>query len=135
MGVANIELTHDVAGYPNNCVHFNVITDDPRSEREIRELFKTACTRAGLDEKDFGIVYFGLPDGIGYFEYFTKCAKRHIKKIILFKNEKELGAKIQRFYMLGTWFGEYKNGVWVEKRKKTIWNEYLRDRYGTPLMR
>lgn len=112
-GDASIELTRGADGYPNNCIHFHVITDDSRSEHELRELFEEACRHAGLDEKCFGIIYYDLYDGFGYLEYFTKCARRFANKVILFRNEKELGARIQRFYQIGGWF---------RKGKKKLWN-------------
>jgi hypothetical protein len=122
-GVASIELTRGADGLPNNCVHFHVLSDDTRSEKELRALFNMACIGAGLCEGDFGVKVYGLSDGFGYFDYFTKCGKRYIKKIILFRNEKELGARIQKFYVLGGWFK--KSGG-----KGRIWKAYIREWYG-----
>ena len=129
-GVVSIELTRGADGLPNNRVHFHLITDDGRDEVELRELLNRACERSGLvKRKDFGIVCYELPDGFGYFDYFTKFGKRYADKVTLFRNEKELGARINKFYRLGSWFGEYKDGEWVKQTKEQIWREYICERY------
>ena len=71
--VATIELTIGDDNKPNNTVHFHILTDDQRSEKEHRELLETACWNCGLDKnKDYWISYKKLDDGNRYFEYFTK---------------------------------------------------------------
>jgi len=116
--VANIELTREGNGRPNNSVHFHVLTDTQRSESELRKLFETACERQGLVKgKDFWITYRVLYDGYEYFDYFTKYGK-HSREVILFVK----GTGLDKFYQIGKWFG---------KSKKGIWKEYIRERYGT----
>jgi hypothetical protein len=70
----NIELTRTIPriGKPNNRVHFHFLTDDRRSEKELRALFKKACRDSGLGEKEFCIDYKEITDGYWYFYYFTK---------------------------------------------------------------
>jgi len=113
--VASIELTKDGNGKPNNTVHFHILTDDQRSEGELRKLLETACERQGLVKgTDFWITYCELYDGYGYFEYFTKY--RFSDRVILF----EKGTGLDKFYQIGKWFG---------KSKKQIWKEYIDERY------
>ena len=73
--VASIELTREKPriGKPNNLVHFHILTDDPRSEDELRALFNTACEPYSFaGHKDFRVDYEEINDGYWYFEYFTK---------------------------------------------------------------
>ena len=134
--VANIELSRVVPriGPPNNLVHFHVLTDDNRSEKELRDLFKKACKDSGLDKKDFIINYKEIEDGYWYFNYFTKfdeksrgkyTKKKDIKEarerkwswltVLLFEKKcGEIG--LQKFYQIGTWFekGRGKGKIWDE---------------------
>jgi len=84
--VASIELTRGKNGKPNNCVHFTLLTDDPRSEKKLRLLIEMACERQGLvKDKDFWISYQDLPDGYGRFNYFTKHGEKYVDEVILFR--------------------------------------------------
>ena len=117
--VASIELTRGQYGTPNNKVHFHCITDNQCSEHELRDLFNTACLRAGLNSEDFRVDYRPLWNGYLYFNYFTKY--RYPEKVILFR--KDMG--LQKFYQIGKWF---------TKSKKQIWDEikaYMKEIYGT----
>jgi len=117
-GFANIELTRNKSGQPNNRVHFHILTDDSRSEQEIRELFNKACERYGLVRNtDFWISYKELWDGDQYFEYFTK---RNRNGVILFQK----GLKLQKLYRIGKWFTNGKCALW--KEIKAI----MREKYG-----
>ena len=114
--VANIELTVDKHGSPNNCVHFHCITDDKRRRKEIRALFITACERAGLVRgKDFRVTYWTLYDGYSYLNYFTKYG--FSKKVILF--QKDIG--LNKFYQIGQWFQKDrgKGEIWAEIQQET----------------
>jgi hypothetical protein len=116
--VANIELTRGDDGLPNNTVHFHIITDDPRSEEELRELIETASERQGLvKDEDFCITYEYLPYGYWRFNYFTKYGKKYFNIVILFEKELlESGRTLQKFYTIGQWFkkGRGKGKIWDE---------------------
>lgn len=138
--VVVIELTRGKDGKPNGRVHFHILTDDPRSEDELRELFNGACERQGLvrdtdriawhadhlvwdedylvgnNDADFRVDYRDLWDGYRYFAYFTKCG--YEDKVILFQKD----LRMQKFYYLGWGFetGE----------KKRLWKEFLAEKYG-----
>ena len=115
--VANIELTRDENGKPNNTVHFTILTDDQRREKELRKLLEIACERQGLVKSiGFYITYEPLYDGYGRFNYFAKYGEKYFFKVILFRKNTGL----QKFYQIGKWFG---------KNKKMIWEEYIRERY------
>ena len=131
--VANLEATRGDDGKPNGCVHFHIITDDPRRETELRALLEKACQRRRLvKDEDFCITYQPLPDGYNYFNYFTKYGEKYFDKVILFQ-PKLLKAKtgnkrrtLQKFYVIGQWF---KKG----RGKIKIWDEikaYMEAKYG-----
>ena len=109
-GVANIEVTEgsDAEG---TIVHFHVLTDDSRSERELRKLFNDACEHQGLiresdcpvwdddlligySDADFRVDYRTLWDGYEYFKYFTKWGEKWRYEVILFQK----GLRMQKFY-------------------------------------
>ena len=127
--VASIELTLGKDGKPNNTIHYHVITDDPRSERELRQLIETACKRQGfVNKKDFCITYESLDNGYWRFNYFTKYGKKYFDKVILFRpkllKSGKSGRTLQKFYQIGNWF---------DKPKKQIWDDikaYLASKYG-----
>ena len=104
--VANLELTKGEDGTPNNKVHSHVLTDDQRSEDELRELFKTACLRSGLSRDDFRIDYRPLWNGYTYIKYFTKFG--YSDEVILFQT----GTGLQKFYEIGQWFYKGKAEIW-----------------------
>ena len=106
--VANLELTKGEDDKPNNTVHSHVLTDDQRSEDELRELFNTACLRSGLASKNFRVDFRLLWNGYTYFKYFTKYD--YIDKVILF----QVGTGLQKFYEIGTWFSKSKPEIWDE---------------------
>ena len=109
--VANIELTKDLDGTPNNCVHFTLITDDPRSETEIRTLFETACWNCGLiKDIDFCITYEKLTYGYWRFNYFTKYGVKYFYEVILF----EPGTGLDKFYTIGKWFRKPQKQIWED---------------------
>jgi hypothetical protein len=109
--VANIELTRGEDWEPNNCVHFHLITDDPRSEEELRLLLEMACERQGLvKDTDFCITYQKLYDGYWRFSYFTKFGKKYFYSVILF--EKNLG--LDKFYEIGKWFHKPQVQIWED---------------------
>ena len=129
--VANIELTRVVPriGLPNNQVHFHILTDDDRSEKELRDLFKKACEDSGLDKKDFKIGYKEIQDGYWYFEYFTKFDKKsrgkYTKEYIDEARKRDWSwltvlllekIGVQKFYKIGKWFkkGRGKGKIWKE---------------------
>ena len=126
-GVVNIELTCGVDGKPNNTVHFHILTDDSRSETELRRLLNRACELRGLVRgEDFRIDFRRLYDGYRYFKYFTKFEYKH--KVILF--QKYTG--LHKFYRIGKWF---------TKSKEMLWKEYCaeigrkKQQQGTPKLR
>ena len=130
-GVASIELTRGKNGKPNDTVHFTLLTDDQRSEPELRCLLEMACERRGLvKDKDFWISYQEIPDGYGRFNYFTKYGEKYFDEVILFeKGLLESGKTLQKFYTLGQW---YKKG----RGKGKIWEEikaYCQEKYGTDI--
>ena len=129
--VTSIELTRGKNGRPNNTVHFHIITDDPRSEQELRQLLETACKRQGLvQDNDFCVDHRLLWDGYRYFNYFTKYGEKYFDKVILFqKGLLESGKTIQKFYTIGQW---YQKG----RGKIQIWDEikaYCQEKYGTDI--
>ena len=111
----SIELTRGADGQPNNTVHFHFLLDDPRKEKEIRELFHTACRSSGLNDKDFRIDYRELTNGYTYFNYFTKCG--YSERVILFQK----GTGIQKFYQVGKWYQKSKIQIWEDV--KTYYRE------------
>ena len=114
--VMSIEPTRDRFGCPSNTVHFHIITDDPRSEHELKDLLIKACSLQGLVEHiDFCVDYRVLYDPDGYLDYFTK---RYCKDVILF----QIGLCLQKFYQIGKWF---------RKKKSKLWKDFIRKIYGT----
>jgi hypothetical protein len=98
-GVACIELTRGADRLPNNTVHFHILTDDPRSQKELRLLFNIACSRAGLVRgEDYRIDSRPLPNGEWYFAYFTKFG--YSSEVILFCK----GTGLVKFYQIGQWY-------------------------------
>lgn len=114
--VANLELTKDKHGKPNNCVHSHILTDDQRSESELVRLLEMACKRQGLvKDRDFCITSRELWDGYRYFAYYTKYGKQHFDKVLLFeKGLLNSGRTLQKFYQIGKWFGETKGQLWED---------------------
>ena len=111
-GVENIELTTRHAK-SNNRVHFHILTDDSRSEEELKELFISACERCGLAlDEDFQIKARRLWNGKKYFAYFTKYGKKWKDRVILFKRKTGL----QKFCQIGKWFKKTKKQIWKEVR-------------------
>jgi len=116
--VANVELTHDIRGNPNNKVHFHILTDDPRSKRELKLLFYAACNRRGLVRCiDYSVSHCTLIDPDGYIDYFVK-RRQHSKEVVLFQT----GLLIRKFYEIGRWFN---------KPKSELWQECIQEWYGT----
>ena len=98
------------------CPGSHLITDDPRSKNELKDLLTKACELQGLVEgKDFRVDYLVLYDPDGFLDYFTK---RHRKDVILFQK----GLRLQKFYQIGKWF---------RKKKSKIWKDFIRKTYGT----
>jgi len=122
--VVSIELTRKrpKIGEPNNRVHFHFLTDDKRSEKELRALFNKACTDSGLDQEDFRIDYKNIVAGYWYFDYFTKYDRANKGKyrdsgnngawrhVLLFAK----GLRLQKFYRIGKWFKKSKKQIWKE---------------------
>ena len=126
--VASIELTRGANGIPNGRVHFHILIDDQRSKQDIRTLFNTAALRSGQSREEFRIDCIELRKPKPYIDYYAKTGK-HAKKVLLF--EKDTG--LQKFYIIGMWFKEWKGGRWVKKSKKAIWNEikeHMRNKNG-----
>jgi len=113
IATANIEITRDKNNMPSDCVHFHVLTKDKRSEKELRDLFNTACVNSGLGQKEFRIDLRQLSDGLSYFSYFVKYKN---DKVILFQK----GTGIRKFYTIGKWY---------KKSKKELWSDYIRKTY------
>jgi hypothetical protein len=114
--VVSTEPTRGKDGKPNNNVHFHILTDDQRSEKELREMFNKACERRKLVKGvDFRIDYRELYDPDQYFNYFTK---RGYTDVILF--QKNIG--LNKFTYIGEWFREC---------KAALWNEFIAETYGT----
>jgi len=120
--IANIELTRDKYGNPNNAVHFHILTDAPRSIEELRGLLERICKRNGLiKEEDYRITCRELYNPYGYIDYFTKAG--HPEKVILFQK----GMRMQKFYGIGKWFRKPKKRLWEEIK------EYMRRKNGTDI--
>jgi len=117
--VAIIEPTRGKDGRPNNTIHFHILTDDPRGEKELRELANKACRNAGLvrkgkgndndnddgvddPEDEFRIDVRELWDACKYYRYATKY--NHQDKVILFKHGTKENPAIQKMYEIGNWF-------------------------------
>jgi hypothetical protein len=106
--VANIELTKGNYDEPNGRVHFHVLTDNDRSEKELRKLFNEACSRQGLvGDNDYRIDYKELWNGHEYYKYFTKWGEKYRNEVILFQN----GLRVQKFYEIGKWFNKSKTEI------------------------
>jgi len=127
--VVSIELTRGANGKPNNTVHFHFLTDDPRSEAEIRALFNRACEQQGLVRgEDFRIDYRELWDGYRYFNYFTKCGEKYFHKVILFESGLlKSGKTLQKFYKIGNWFMKSKGKIWDEIKA------YMQEKHSTDI--
>jgi hypothetical protein len=115
--VVSIELTKGQNNQPNNTVHFHILTDDQRSEEELRALFNKACEGRNLVKwKDFRIDYRELSNPDGYFNYFTKFG--YNTKVILFQPKTGLC----KFTQIGKWF---------RKSKEVLWKEFKQETFGT----
>jgi hypothetical protein len=132
--VVAIELTYGKNGMPNNTVHLHILTDDLRSEEELKNLLKTPCKRKGLIEnKDFQIHCRTLPNPETYFDYFTKrnrtdkewCKRNNKKRVLLFQKP-ENGRAIQKFYEIGTWFMMPKPVLWEKWKEKKYGKKYCK---------
>ena len=112
--VAVVEVTTR-RGKPINRVHFHFLTDDERSEEELKQFFIMACERAGLvANKDFHIRTRKLWNGKKYFDYVLKY-KKWKDKVILFK-------KVRRAKL-----GERKKGKRTATRlQKTFQSRWFR---------
>ena len=130
--VVAIELTYGENDRPNNTVHFHLLTDDPRSEKELENLLAKACERKAVGlvrGKDFKVRCRKLTRPEKYFAYFTKssrtdkdwCKVNNKKRVLLFQKPAE-GKTIQKFYEIGKWF---------RKSKPELWNEFREQKYGT----
>ena len=124
-GVASIELTRGADRKANNCVHFHILTDDLRSEDEIRSICNRACERDGFKRGiNFRIDFRSLYDGESYFYYFTKFG--YPEKVILFKPRLlKSGGGLQKFYQIGRWFKKTKSLLWEEIKN------YMREKDGS----
>jgi hypothetical protein len=120
--VAAIELTRDAKGFPNNTVHFHLITDSERSEEEIAELMIKACRQKGLRKQDIRVDRRQLWDGYKYFNYFTKYGYEN--KVILFQK----GLYVQKFYQIGKWYRTTKKELWAEIIEETKQRAKQRER-------
>jgi hypothetical protein len=123
----SIEPTTDGFDNPTDTVHFHGLTDDERGVDFLRELCRTACLAAGLQDKavsgapknEFDIECRPLDDGYEYLDYFTKYEMED--KVYLFIR----GSRIQRFYCIGDWFidadGNRRNKgeIWEEIKQET----------------
>ena len=121
-----LEPTDDGFGNPNDCVHFHILTDDDRGIDFLRELGRTICLAAGLQDKEvcnapeneFDVECRGLYDYAGYIDYVTKHNRED--EVHLFIR----GSRIQRFYFLNDWYIDA-NG---NRRNKTdIWKEIIQE--------
>jgi len=116
--ITNIEGTKDGQGRNTGRVHLHILTDDPRSKKELRALFNTACRRQRLVRgTDFLIQCRKLTDGKKYFAYFVKFGHEDA----LFHK----GLRIKKFPWIGKWF---------RKTKSELWKEYvdeMKKKYGT----
>ena len=105
--VVEITRTRPRTGKPTRRVHFHILTDDPRSENELRALFNEACERSSLfrgrgnkfvKDKDFRITYEEDSKGFG-FDYYLKYGEKHKDKAVLFEKHRGL----QKIYRIGKW--------------------------------
>ena len=149
--VANIEVTEG-SGTRGTVVHFHVLTDDPRSERELRAMFNKACEDQGLTREsdcpgwdddllmgyadaDFRIDYRVLWNGYKYFRYFTKWGVKWRNSVILFQK----GLRMQKFYEIGNWFSrkktEIRKEILAERKAWAIAKQEEEDRQRAELQR
>ena len=131
--IVAIELTYGKDEKPNNRVHYHILTDDPRSLKELEKLIEKPCKRRKLiRNKNYGIRSRELPDGFGYIGYYTKrtridkdwCEQHGKRRVILFA--KNTG--IRKFYQIGKWYKD-ENGKKTSKKK--IWKAFIEERYKT----
>ena len=108
---------------PIDRVHFHFLTDDERSEEELKQFFVMACERAGLvEEKGFLIRTRKLWKGKEkkYFDYVLKCSTKHKDRAILFtkikmkkdgeKKKSKAATRVQKIF----------NSDWFKKPIKQI---------------
>jgi len=129
-----LEPTDDGFGNPNDCVHFHILTDDMRGIDALRELGRTVCLAAGLQDKavcnapenEFDVECRGLYDYAGYIDYVTKHNRED--EVHLFIR----GSRMQRFYFLNDWYidadGNRRNktDIWDEIKQETAARERSR---------
>jgi hypothetical protein len=124
--VACIEPTRDGFGNPNDTVHFHILTDDERGIDYLKDLTRTACLAAGLQDKavshaaknEFDVECRELWDYDGYIKYFTKVDMP--EKVHLFIQ----GSRVQRFYTIGDWYIDDDGNT---KQKGESWQEVKRE--------
>jgi hypothetical protein len=126
IAVVSIELTYGANGRANNTVHFHILTDDMRSEAELKKLLEKVCERNGLvRNQDFLVRCRKIPKPETYFAYFTKrnrinkekCEEKGLKRVLLFQP----GTGLRKFYVIGQWF---------RKPKSELWKEFIEKIYG-----
>jgi hypothetical protein len=128
--ITNIELTRDPFKNPTNRVHFHILTDDPRNEDELQNLFIKPCKRRRLVEcVDFTISCTEITAPKTIFDYFTKrtrtdrdeCAKMGWNRVLLFVPK----FRIQKFREIKS-----KNGMWFRKKIDDLWKEFKEKKHG-----
>ena len=89
-------------------VHFHILTDDPRSKKELRALFNEACERSSLfwgsgnrlvRGKDFRVDCKEDPNGFGV-EYYLKYGAKWKHRALQFHKE----VRLHKTYTIGKWF-------------------------------
>jgi len=147
--VASIELSRTIPriGKANNMVHFHILTDDDRSEFELRKLFNKACEDSGLEKKkDFKIDCRKIENGYWYFDYFTKFDRKSRGKYMKSKDRKEASERkwswltvllfdkirMQKFYQIGKWFDKSKGEIWKEIQALAAENAAAKTEAETP---
>ena len=108
-------------------MHYHILTDDPRSEKELRKCFNEACERCSLSKglgnklgkgKDFRVDYNERPEGYDY-DYYLKYGEKYKDDVVLFIK----GTRLQKFYQIGKWYKDENN----QKKKKSQMRKEIRE--------
>ena len=121
---ANLEPTDDGFGTPTDTVHSHILTDDGRGEDFLRQLVRTSCLAAGLQDKavsgasrnEFDVECRSLNNGDDYYRYEEKLGYDTHLFIT--------GTNIQRSYTIGNWFIDADGNLMT---KKAIWDKIIQE--------
>ena len=106
--------------FPINTIHYHILVDSSLSERQLRDIFNSACIEVGLAKNEFEVHYASIPDRTT-FEH--KC--KYILKYDNFKDYAILPQPktgINKICSIGKWFV---NADGTRANKDTMWKEIV----------